>query len=787
MNNLPVTPEQNSAAREYSHSVNSMMLQCPATQLKVHPHGLSAKKQMEDTTSQGDSMLSNNFDISLDCIKRSKQVGHDPEGVKSTNESNALDQIDINKMFPNLDQYRTKIDDGETNQLELNYSPIKIELSSPTKEEKDKQKLRDEPPQKKMKLELEAVPNLAQTASFQDDGHLSSPEAIEMIETKSSPMKEFPDINFEQDKTTPIIEMENTDPKPFKQESTAGTPGSDDGSDSMSSLPKLTPVSHGGNPDITRGKPLKYSKSLFLDLQSSLDSSSQAVHIRNEELVEEIHSLHKQLNTITANCDMAFNEYKNIKSQIKISTSGHEAEIYELNERIQNISRERDTAKDRIETLKQKLSESRDEINMLNQNQSILQKKYEAATRDSDRWKRLSNEMEESFLEMRDLALERKEKAQKLEDDIKIMSEKIATSESDLKGIESVADDFKKKNRQLEEELSRRVEEVAKLEHQLDESIESQKDASEKVTDQVHELTVKKSELESRLESLQNEQKEEMASLSAVVSQKESELRDAVESCQKITEKFQILQTELGEKDAKMTILQKEYEDLNDETEICKAEVIELNATVEELKEVKLTLQTSILHLEEKVQEWVDKFNKEKSSPSLESEHLKSLNIEAEHLAELEELHVNLSSLQESLRTNSEITRRLREENEQLKANQTNSEQNEHEKRSREQEVLSLQKEIDDWRERYNTKEKESNKSLKLLAEDLYIQYSSKHEQKVKLLKKGYETKYQGKLDRMSLQNEGLAQDIDQLKSQLNSERKEKQKLLELLEKRNAE
>ena len=64
----------------------------------------------------------------------------------------------------------------------------------------------------------------------------------------------------------------------------------------------------------------------------------------------------------------------------------------------------------------------------------------------------------------------------------------------------------------------------------------------------------------------------------------------------------------------------------------------------------------------------------------------------------------------------------------------------------------------------------------------MYIQYSSKHEQKVKLLKKGYENKYQNKFDQLNLENKTLSEEIEQLNKQLSSEKEEKQELLKLLE-----
>ena len=71
---------------------------------------------------------------------------------------------------------------------------------------------------------------------------------------------------------------------------------------------------------------------------------------------------------------------------------------------------------------------------------------------------------------------------------------------------------------------------------------------------------------------------------------------------------------------------------------------------------------------------------------------------------------------------------------------------------------------------------------MQLLAEDLYIQYSSKHEQKVKMLKKGYETKYQDLLDKLTLENTALHDEVEQLQKVINTEREEKQALVKSLD-----
>lgn len=166
----------------------------------------------------------------------------------------------------------------------------------------------------------------------------------------------------------------------------------------------------------------------------------------------------------------------------------------------------------------------------------------------------------------------------------------------------------------------------------------------------------------------------------------------------------------------------------------------------------------------------------------------------------MEDLHESMSSLQSALKDNSDLVHTLKIENETLKSDLSRNEQMlktatlekdnkivsiETEGTDKEQTIISLKKQLDEWKQKYDSKENETNKRLKLLAEDLYIQYSSKHEQKVKLLKKGYESKYQGEISRLETQHMGLTQEVEQLTKQLEAEREEKRNLLNMLENKN--
>lgn len=795
MDQIPTTPEGRSPPKKLPCSASSVVLHCPSTQLKVHPHGISAKKHAEETVSHEGSLFANSFDpnVSLDNIRRGRYGKTEQNAeVQSDDHSNALDQIDINKMFPHAGHCGNDEPKQESRLMLMNQSPIHIDMSSPVKQRDDDdagvEDGENEPVSKKVKLELESVPNLTQGVANEqfNDINLSSPEAIEMIETKSSPIKDFSEINEEQEQQqgpgqhSPHQDVKGSEFQKSNERDPIETPPKNR-SENILSLPQLIPVFNHNDTESSLNNRLQ--KSFYLvdntDLKNSYEF--QGLSKRNQELIEEIHSMNERVNDLTADNDLAFHEYKNIKMKLENSSSTYEAEIKKLNTAVNSISSDRDKYQERLNKLKQMLNESRDEIKMLNQNQSILQKKYETATKEADRWKKLSNEIEGNFLEMRSVAMERNDKSKEMEDKVNALTEKIASYETENTELEALNNEIKEKYNALEELLSKNDDELKRLKAQHNESLAAQKGASDEISNQLNDLVAAKHALELQLKVLQDDSKEKIALLNESVVEKKSLLESATKNFNNVQNSLQTLQNELTEKNQQLKSMQTKHESLDDESEIRKAEIAELNEKNEELKELNLTLENSVSQLEGKLKELRENLDRERGSPERETEYLKNMNIEAEHLAELEDLHANMSTLQECLKKNSDTISRLRIENESLKNNQQTG-HIEHEKEPKEALISNLRKEVEDWKEKYSSKEQESNKSLKLLAEDLYIQYSSKHEQKVKLLKRGYETKYQSKLDKLNLKNEGLAEELQHLRNQLASERKEKQKLLSLID-----
>jgi kinetochore protein SLK19 len=174
---------------------------------------------------------------------------------------------------------------------------------------------------------------------------------------------------------------------------------------------------------------------------------------------------------------------------------------------------------------------------------------------------------------------------------------------------------------------------------------------------------------------------------------------------------------------------------------------------------------------------------------------------ETDHLTELEAFHAELSNVQAIASSKSNDLFKLNDEKEQFQRkydllkyeyDTMKEEAADHETR-----VVTLKTKLHEYKEHAQNLEnlvkaiedekaqieKDTDKRLQQLAEDLYIQYSKKHEQKVQVLKKGYESKWQAKVSKTEVENERLRSEIEGLKAQLEKEKLEKNEIIKLWDK----
>ncbi|CAI4036492.1 hypothetical protein SMKI_15G3390 [Saccharomyces mikatae IFO 1815] len=778
---------------------NSSFISPGSSQFVVHPQ--ESLNQKED--------LQEDSDLSID-------YGRTP-ARNNNNNTNPLEKIDINKMFDDdksdvgLNHDNENANRTDKHVLELNYSPIRVEMNSPEKQsdkgtDKDENDKESSHINKKLKLQLESVPDLKQIstegAAKDKEEIMSSPMAIDMIDTNISPNKFIMNdgvarndsFNINTDKLNLENEInEKQEEEDFiKSNSNNAVNTDNDDNDkeyeendiTNSHINRLTPLYE------TSVRDLNYNENErnHCGDDSKLDvrhDNFQIVARRNEELTDQIYHLNQKVNTLIS-------QNESISFQYEKLNKNHQQLIDSSNEKVEKLSTERENNISKVEKFKKRIKELNTEIKVLNSNQKILQEKYDDSITDLNNL-RSEHENTVNTLHINEKNLNEKNvELENVKEELRTNVDKLSEYQAMVNELNSCITELNDKIESTNIVLKSKETELDNLKLSLKETLSISKDFndSELVT-QLNELISTKNSLQLELNDLNNLNSDNLKTLQDKLIENENTLRLKDAEMDSLNNELNELKKQIASKDDEFKIWQSKYENVEDEAKIRNAEVTELNRDIDDLRESNLHLQETITELENKVHDLeneydLEKENFEKTSLELESLQLKNSNIQAEHIKELENLHENLMSLQNELKFSSDRIATLTKENEILKE-QNNSNNNSvtlsnNQKDKDDEQIKLLRKQLQDWKEKYEAKEKDTNKRLKLLAEDLYIQYSSKHEQKVKLLKKGYENKFQSKFDQLNLENKSLSEEIEQLKKQLDSERKEKQDLLKLLE-----
>ena len=378
-----------------------------------------------------------------------------------------------------------------------------------------------------------------------------------------------------------------------------------------------------------------------------------------------------------------------------------------------------DSVSKKFEACKQKLKEVKIELSMTNQNNHILSEKFEKEYT--------------KFTENENLVNEWKDKHDSL-----LLELNVKTKE-----LKSITDEL----RSLKEQYERNENKLSEVESEIQELRKKMEEETIVFQDTIKQRDLSITELNKKLQQFEANGSDEVSSLKS---------------------KLQITEAELDSK-------KNEIESLNLKLSTKETALEELRSHITQVTEDK---EKSLSELEQ-------------TKRDLDSLTSRNGNIESEHLAELERLHENMSHMETNLKQNVKTIANLNEtvnnfenkcksleaENIDLKARLTQTETN-----VNKSETDELRAKIQKLEKMVADSEAETNKKLQLLAEDLYIQYSSKHEQKVKMLKKGYEAKYQDLLDKLTVENNALHDEVDQLQKAVEIERAEKQELIKSLD-----
>lgn len=830
---LPATPVH-ATDPEVSASANANISK--SVHVLKHPHGLSSNREtarfqrhsfaavgrsgfvlVEENINQGNQDEIATEGSSSDCSIEKGRASLE----QNRSAMLALESLNTNTTSPLNKLKRKNSNDGIFASEDL-HSPSKMDYSSPI----ESPKINEDSINKRPKLAMNLMHDLSPKNGIEEDETndrvtgIDSPLAIEMIDSKISPNKsnlaesfEFHGVNkpdmdkevidkkggfheIEESITEPKVEADYSpiaDNKP--SDSQTRTPKRTQNDIDISSFHKLTPLfAQNSNILATESKHTTTNEDLNASHKNFLMISN-----RNEELTDQLHDANRRINSLMLKYEDATHQLKTISLENEEIRSKHKAETQDLQQTLDQLRNERDDLQVRRDTLKTRVSEVRDEIDMLNQNQKILQEKYDTAINEKDHWRLANEDLNNQISTLRETIKLYKKTEMDYQTQFKEEQEKISTLEKDKKQLSEEIVQVESKISELQDTIRLKDNRIDELSNQLKETLTNQEGTKEDFIKRIEELIGLKTGLEQKLEEEQKYYKTNLSHLEQQLSGEKSNTIELEKEVKSLSAKTSEFEAALRAKEETISILNKNFENVDDDAKIRTAEVNELNQEITSLRESKLLLENQVNEKLAIIGDWQNKFKDlqteyEKVSFELESLQLKNSNIQAEYFANLENLTVNVNHLEANLKSNLDTIEKLEEENALLKKEQSTVTSTSGEKFKEENHrnetvcnedddiINKLRSEIKSWEKKLKEKEEESNEKLKLLADDLYRQYASKHEQKVKMLKKNYESKYNEKIRLLLMEKEGLAQEITRLEEKLNFERNEKRELVRVLE-----
>ncbi|CAB4253653.1 similar to Saccharomyces cerevisiae YOR195W SLK19 Kinetochore-associated protein required for normal segregation of chromosomes in meiosis and mitosis [Maudiozyma barnettii] len=706
-----------------------------------------------------------------------------------------LEQLDVNK--PLL----SKIDAKMTKQSQQNFnvtSPEKRNIKRLNSVEEglgEGEKITT----KKQKLDS-PISSDEKSEKSSDNENIEPPAVIEMINnnTDSTPELEAGVIMTNSAETPNVFDYQNSSP--------------------ISSNHMLSPI-------IQREEGHSYDSKIGITEDDDKDDDdnddsefNNMISKRNTELSNDIHQVNIKMNNLAVDYQKLNKRYLNYHSMVNELQEDLKVSKMKNGE----LQVESNSQKKMIDPLKTKLQEFVNEIKMMNSNQNLLQTKYDNICSENEIFKKVQEELEQKIVTHQG----------KIKENDTII--KVMTTEKDE--LQSKMDKYiidieelqqQKEHAELDAESYKSELEIKNLnlletQQTLNKTVDSEKSNSADLLQNIKLLTEEKEELLSKLGNIEKNNDKEMKEMKDKVETFESTNKELQSKIYAYTSDLETIKENMERKDQEINTIKKQLDSANDECEVRVAEVTELNIEIESLKESKIHLEESNTILKEELNKKNLSSKDEieiykKASIELESVQLKNNNVESQYLKEIGELQNTLATVGDSLESAQKQTEQSEEENKKLKEKieeqknilfskeATTSENNiddlnkqiselkkqleiatatttQIDQGTEKNDVEELRHQIDNWKLKMEEKEKDTNKRLRLLAEDLYHQYSSKHEQKVKSLKKSYEKKYETQIEKLAMDNQALKEEIDRINKLLHSEREEKRELLRTME-----
>ncbi|CCK68021.1 Slk19p KNAG_0A03360 [Huiozyma naganishii CBS 8797] len=728
VNSPPILEEQTLDTHSNNISLGDGTEDIPS-HLRTHPHGLSSKKR---SYSSRDREFASSAGVQEHLVfndsDRPIEVGRNTVVVNEHGNSNSSSPDNI------LSGTNNNLEQANVNMLYSKRSPTKMIINSSEPAEFKTS------PDKKIKLEK--TPRLNQSDGENGANNIESPKIIEMLDPESSA-------------PPPKIKREETNEEEEKDDFANGKEHEDSG--------KLTPISH--------------YDSIDFEMTADTTMGIDTVGKRNEQLTDELYHLNQKMNSTILHNDK-------LKMEVKQLISKVDSLVKEKN-KLSTDAEGATKLRDENESLKTSIGELKTELSMLDSNQTLLQEKYDQIYSEYEKSQSTTDFMKKEIESLQKSLEDSANILEELSEHSKELESKLSTVEQEKKNMEEEKLKLLKENKHVMNQLSGKDNEIVSLEGKIKDLVNSERNHSKSLIDQIAVLTNEKMSLEEQVKKSENQFQSEISELQDTLKEKESELLDTTRALNDAKEDNTKLINEMMDRTKEVQSLKKTYEEANDHASVRTAEVTELNNQIETLKESQRHLETTIDLLQEKIGTWKSKYEdqiEKERELNLEIETLNARVKDEEHSstgdapnsAELHQMRKEKEELQKKL---SDSVKRI----ELMTAETSKTSPNEDSDESK-QMIASLKAQFSALKRRSESREVEFNKKLKKLSEDLYVQYSSKHEQKVKLLKQTYENKYKGEIEKLKNENNGLTQEMEQINSKLTLERAEKQELLRVLD-----
>ncbi|KAH3663309.1 hypothetical protein OGAPHI_005299 [Ogataea philodendri] len=368
-----------------------------------------------------------------------------------------------------------------------------------------------------------------------------------------------------------------------------------------------------------------------------------------------------------------------------------------------------------------------------------------------------------------------------------MMESRFKFHESKLEKVKTVYNQLMNTAKNLEsslEEKSSRIQELESLINSLKEDkvlLSNEKielsSSLELKQNEIEELNNEKLSLENQLKEVVTSTANSSKKTDELVKELELKSSEALELREKLNEqslKMENLELDLSQANEKLTVYQEELKSGVDKVISLENELNGLRSEIDALKERETALideNTSLKEVMNHRRDEIKRLKTEKEELGRQITYTSEGNSE-----ELEKVRNELISLQSSTEARiTEMSANLESKNEKLVEAKT-------EVSGLKQRVSTLENQLEEANTKIRDHSTSLEQQLEKLAQDLYLQYSAKHEQKVAILKKGYEMKWLNKFKKLNKENEQLRSELESFKRRLEVENNEKKQLVKLWE-----